>query len=133
MKKKNKKLTHTFRHLDGPWCDVDYKMLHACFDFLCDFVEKENGLLNLMYQYDYWRKLDSKECLLMGMSREQARERARTSKVYWDEARKLYKWWTTCFIPENEAGTWSILNKDQADFENKQLIRLINIRLTLWT
>lgn len=34
-------LTHTFRKLEDDWHDVDRKMLHACFDFFCDYVEKE--------------------------------------------------------------------------------------------
>ena len=133
MKKKNKKLTHTFRHLEGPWCDVDYKMLHACFDFLCDFVEKEKGLEMLEYQYDYWRKLNAKERLLMGMTREQGRKQAKQAKFHWEETRGLYDWWTKIFIPLNESGSYLGMSKAETDFENKQLIRLINIRLTLWT
>ena len=48
------------------WIDKDIIMLHACFQLLVDFVEKENGLTHCNYEHH---------------------------KIFIDECRELYNWW----------------------------------------
>lgn len=48
------------------WIDRDYLMLHACFQILTDFIEKENGDSNCDYE---------------------------ENKEFVDEVRFLYDWW----------------------------------------
>lgn len=48
------------------WCDRDFIMLHACFQILKDFVEKEKGDEHCNYEYH---------------------------KEFVDEVRFLYNWW----------------------------------------
>lgn len=48
------------------WVDMDIVMLHACFQMFADFVEKEDGLNHVNYEY-------YKEII--------------------DELSVLYKWW----------------------------------------
>lgn len=52
------------------WIDRDIIMLHACFQILVDWVEKENGLTDSNYEvyketigelkrlYDWWKSVD---------------------------------------------------------------------------
>lgn len=48
------------------WCDKDEIMLHACFQLLVDYIEKEKGDTHCNYE---------------------------THKKFIDEIRFLYKWW----------------------------------------
>ena len=89
--------------LNGDWRDKDSILLHACFQILKDFVEKED--------------------LVLGNTDWNADERNRLAKTEIDE---LYKWWisyTESDIPE----------EDNFELENSMLIRLIKIRWALWT
>lgn len=42
---------HTLQSEEDGWVDKDMIMLHACFQLLTDFVEKENGLEHTNYEY----------------------------------------------------------------------------------
>lgn len=42
---------HTLESTKNAWVDKDVIMIHACFQLLTDFVEKENGLEHSNYEY----------------------------------------------------------------------------------
>lgn len=132
-KRDRKHLIHRFRHLYGTFHDVDYRILHACFDFLCDFVEKEKGLEVLKYQWTYWNTMPAKERKNMGCIVGQTKKRANECWKIWDEATALYNWWNDEFLPANKKGDWDMPGSNDSKIENKQLIRLIKIRKYLWT
>jgi len=59
----------TLNEAKKSWVDRDMIMLHACFQLLTDFIEKENGLEHINYEihkeiideakylYDWWKSL----------------------------------------------------------------------------
>ena len=89
--------------LSDDWRDKDSVMLHACFQLLKDFVEKEDiGHLRTEWNAD---------------------ERHITAKA---EIDALYNWWMS-YPESNKQGN------DNHELENTMLHRLINIRWALWT
>lgn len=94
------------------WYDADEVILHASFQALVDFIEKENPSEN--------RKYDPEK---------EAIEHQR-----WNEIRMLYKWWTKERIKE-----WGLVVNgvaSESDFDDKctrMLLRLVQIRQWLWT
>ncbi len=86
------------------WRDKDSVILHASFQLLKDFVEKEDCDV----QETDW----------------DADERLRSAKVEIDE---LYRWWLS-YIK-----THSLDDEGDYELENDMLIRLIKVRWALWT
>jgi hypothetical protein len=89
--------------LSEEWRDKDSVMLHACFQLLKDFVEKEDvGHMRNNWNMD---------------------EEHKAAKTEIDE---LYNWWLSYSEP-------AVKTVDIIEQENAMLIRLINVRWTLWT
>lgn len=80
------------------WRDRDTIMLHACFQILKDFIEKEKGDEHISYE---------------------------SHKDFVDELRFLYNWWL------ERSKRWGSDKQDEED--NEMLLRLMKIRLSLWT
>lgn len=134
-KKVNKKeapTVHKFRHLRG-WSDVDFKMLHACFDFLCDFVEKEKGQESLDYQVKAMNDLSLSERMNQYRNKNTFNSIRRKARHNANECRYLYNWWTTDYIPKWKANMWDGLSSPQREIEQKMFLRLIRLRRVLWT
>ena len=94
--------------INADWCDKDIVMLHACFQLLTDFVEKEIAKDRTDWEYDENNKSARKEI---------------------DE---LYSWWKQR-ITEDEAGKVNpIGNEGQYETDNEMLIRLIKVRKYMW-
>ena len=100
MEPSNKLIIDT---LTEEWHDKDSVMLHACFQLLKDFVEKED----VQHMKNNWN----------------ADEKHNTAKKEIDE---LYNWWAS--YAES-----SVPDEDSYDLENSMLIRLIKVRWALWT
>lgn len=88
--------------LTDEWRDKDTVMLHACFQLLKDFIEKEE--------------------LPNGNADWNADEKHSTAKA---EIDKLYNWW----VSYSEI---DIPNEENYELESQMLIRLIKIRWALW-
>lgn len=95
--------------MDGDWCYKDLVLLHACFQLLTDFVEKENINETCDWQWD---------------------ENHRNAKNEIDE---LYNWWKIRADLESRVIMDSIEDEQQYVKDNERLVRLINIRKYLWT
>jgi len=96
--------------LDEGWCDKDHVLLHACFQLLVDFVEKE------MRPQDYpdW----------------EATVKTRSAKK---EIEALYAWWQD-WKHEGSDKTSSFREDEERYYkENEMLKRLIDVRMYLWT
>lgn len=97
--------------LNEGWCDKDHVLLHACFQLLSDFVEKEMRAHN----YPDWN----------------ATTESRHAKK---EIEALYEWWQqrkndTIMDKSTSSGEdLAIYAKD-----NEMLKRLVDIRMHLWT
>jgi len=89
--------------LSKEWRDKDSVMLHACFQLLKDFVEKED----IEYMRNDW----------------DADEKHVAAKA---EIDKLYNWW-------GSYSESLLLGDEDYELENTMLCRLINIRWALWT
>lgn len=95
--------------LPPTWCDRDHLMLHACFQILTDFVEKEEP----------WEFSASKEAMLEAYADcDWKHERVED----WQELRELYQWWKQ----REETG-------EKYDADCLMLGRLIKHRRYLWT
>jgi hypothetical protein len=95
--------------IDSDWCDKDQVMLHACFQLLTDFVEKEN--INDITDWEW-------------------HEDHKTAKKEIDE---LYSWWKERIIKDAEGKVDPIWGEGQYDLDNEMLIRLVKVRKYLWT
>ena len=89
--------------LDKGWRDADSLLLHACFQILIDFVEKEQAFeCHVDWDNDRKHSLAKKEIL------------------------ELYNWWKI----HHELGIPAV---EAHQRENVMLKRLIDIRWALWT
>ncbi len=135
---KKKKLepftVHKFRYLRG-WSDVDFKILHACFNFLEDFVEKEKGLENLKSQYDLYRDMSTQDRKDWNIQTKQEHKNLLIkTKQEHDEVETLYNWWKKEYVPLWKKGGWNgLYNKENEMKEQEMLVRLVVIRRVLWT
>ena len=109
--------------LSPGYYDTDHLMLHACFNLLKDFVEKElNGVKSL----EYWAGVsDWKKAGFHSK-----KELTRLQQKY-KECKDLYLWWTT-IRSNRKPGGWEKEIEDNKEDE-KMLIRLMKVRQTLWT
>ena len=89
--------------LSKDWCDKDVVILHACFQILRDFVEKEDWL-----GFVDWEHTDE-------------------TKKAKAEIQFLYDWWLKRVEVEDD------LDEKQYTEDNLMLKRLIDIRQHLWT
>ena len=92
------------RTLGEGWCDKDHVLLHACFQLLTDFVEKEM-LANAYPDWNYDEEIKN------------ARK----------EIEELYNWWQE-YRDKDESFDYVHYLK-----ENEMLKRLIDVRMYLWT
>jgi len=117
---------------DFGWCDVDHRMLYACFALLKFFVEREAGLDMLRHQGSAIRELTDDQW--GGTSEEREAEAVRRDYIY-NEVRELYQWWTVDRAKEINADAASGFEKidELYEKETKQLLRLVVIRSGLWT
>jgi len=103
-------------------------MLHACFDFLCDYAEKEDpGFENLEYQWLCRKNQDSVEDGFTYTQKD-----INDAKRVYDEAVELYYWWQST-LPARKNGDWDSVDGHDAEVDDANLIRLIKIRRYLWT
>lgn len=86
------------------WCDKDVVILHACFQLLKDFVEKEKEIIEQIDWEDTKGKKEAKK-----------------------EIDLLYNWWLERSQREND------LDQNQYDEDNQMLKRLIDVRQHLWS
>lgn len=91
------------------WADKDTVILHACFQLLTDFVEKEN-IDNVPHSWTNDEK----------------------SKNARKEIDTLYKWWKSYLSKIRKGEIDSIKENEIYKLENEMLIRLISIRHYLW-
>ncbi len=96
--------------LDDGWCDKDHVLLHACFQLLVDFVEKEM----LPQDYPDW---------------EATPETSNARK----EIEALYTWWQEWKKEESNKSTSFREDEKRYHKENEMLKRLIDVRMFLWT
>jgi len=90
--------------LSDEWRDKDSVMLHACFQLLKDFVEKED----IHHRKNNWN----------------ADEKHIAAKSEIDE---LYNWWIKYSESDN------VSDNEKYIVENTMLVRLINVRWVMWT
>lgn len=125
----------------GQWCDLDMRILHACFEGLVDYVEVElghegpyrdpqRGLDHLKWAkaliYDEsWGYRPDSECYGKPAFHAEAAK----------EAEILYRWWKA--RPDRE---WAETVNEELNLEeqwrvedNDMLIRLMGVRESLWT
>lgn len=89
--------------LDGGWVDKDIVMLHACFQLLIDYIEKEEKTVPTDW--------------------DQSPEfQAAKTEIHF-----LYEWWKNRPQETNE------LDRRQFEIDSEMLIRLIKVRGYLWT
>ena len=97
--------------LDEGWCDKDHVLLHACFQLLSDFVEKEMQVQD----YPDWN----------------ASVESRNARK---EIEELYAWWQQRKNDEiMERSTSSGEDRGIYTKDNAMLKRLVEIRMHLWT
>ena len=115
-----------YRNLTPGWHDVDTRILHACFDLFCDFVEQEKGLENLKFQID-WDGVDTR------YPDPRSPEQIQDAKDTYETAKELYDWWQKK-IKDPEGQWWHHPNGDTVfKDEAYHLMQLMRIRDSLWT
>lgn len=89
--------------LSKAWADKDIVMLHACFQLLTDYVEKEETMVPTDW------------------------EQSPEFQAAKDEIDFLYDWWRSRSEDTDE------LEREQFEIDSEMLIRLVKIRRFLWT
>lgn len=121
---------HKFHRLSPGWHDVDYKILHACFDFLVEYVEKEKGLETLKFQYT-WLEKDGLFSLEEAKESGYTYEDYQRAKEIYTEIKALYDWWKS--LTNSDIEDLEFFSKENSELCTNQLIRLIKMRRFLWT
>jgi hypothetical protein len=120
--------------------DKDHQMIHACFQLLTDFVEREKGIEGIE---DLKKKIETESDPDM----KSLMERQHKDDI---EIQELYNWWKNVYLnrkdpdyngPKNydtpEFAEWSkAYSKWESDCsaeDEAQLIRLMKVRTSLWT
>lgn len=120
--------------LSNGWCDKDHVLLHACFQLLSDFVEKEMP----KYPFINWNiPVDKMNFVIRdihfnaGNTDEVNSADTRNVKIEFEE---LYAWWQE-WKKKEEIKKNSTFEEDHADYliENEMLKRLIDLRMYMWT
>ena len=120
--------------LDKGWCDKDHVLLHACFQLLTDFVEKEMP----KYPHINWnvpvnnRNFVIKE-IAFNADNAEGTDAAGTRDMR-KEFGELYNWWQK-WKKKKAANRKSSFEEDHADYlkENEMLKKLIDVRMYMWT
>lgn len=138
------------RTLPPTWCDRDRLLLHAAFQVLTDFVERERPWeLYEVEQSPDWEKRSGgrlagpsavfetvrSRYLGIGHDEEDARERA----AAWREVALLYFWWKARVTVEDDDGfdengeySWDAEERKNEE-DTEMLCRLAKVRRVLWT
>lgn len=98
------------RSLPPTWCDRDYLLLHAAFQILTDFIEKEEP----------WEFAATPDELRESYSEDRMRD--------WERIRLLYRWWKVR-VKEDD---WADVDAQRKE-DNAMLHRLVNLRGYFWT
>lgn len=100
------------KSLSKGWRDKDHLLLHACFQLLNDFIQKE---MLPMDKYLDWNGTEETR---------KARNEIEELNVWWQEWKKTDRGHKTTSSEE-----------DHADYlkENEMLKRLIDVRMYMWT
>ena len=101
------------KKLPPTWCDRDYVLLHAAFQCLTDFIEREQP----------WQFKASDDEIRKAY--EDCGVRAEREVRDWEELRSLYNWWKEY----DEASPNSV----QYEESTKKLHKLVDLRGYLWT
>jgi len=128
----------------GQWCDREYLILHACFQILSDFFEKELDTCTHVHTDIGWRKrLREAQRIKDPMERRSTIDCIRGNAAVYGELRKLLKWWKNYDRLRNEAMAKTLKLKRFSrgkhplekfeEQEQKNLLRLIALRRYLWT
>lgn len=121
---------HKFHKLAPGWHDVDYKMLHACFDLLVEFVEKEKGLEILKLQYTHIEE-NGEFCPSKVPDEFYSIENYNRAKEIYNEVKELYDWWKP--LTAEQIDDMEFFTSKDVNLCTDQLIRLIKVRKYLWT
>jgi hypothetical protein len=118
---------------DG-WRDKDRVLLHACFQLLSDFVEKE---MPKFPSINWNVSPDLTNTVIKGIQFDQNTTDENTSANTRDikkEFEELYAWWQE-WKKRGVAERKSTFEEDHADYlkENEMLKRLIDLRMYMWT
>ena len=118
---------------DG-WRDKDHVLLHACFQLLSDFVEKEMPefpYINWNVSTDMTNAVQKGIQFDPGTTDESVSANTRNIKKEFEE---LYAWWQE-WKKKEETKKNSTFEEDHADYlkENEMLKRLIDVRMYMWT
>lgn len=135
------------RSLPPTWCDRDRLLLHAAFQVLVDFVEKERpwelyqGALPDGTEFEHSSPLGPTavyelvlaKYIKFGHDKEDASERAEV----WQEIVLLYFWWrvrVTAAEDSDDVLEWP-LDEESTDYgrDTEMLCRLAKVRKCLWT
>jgi hypothetical protein len=76
---------------EAPWQDRDYIMVHASFQILVDFVEKEDGLnvwgnseaVDLKGLYDWWKNIEPEYDLVCDEAQEKLELLIKNRRLLW--------------------------------------------------
>jgi hypothetical protein len=120
--------------LGNGWCDKDHVLLHACFQLLSDFVEKE------MPNYPHINWHIPADTMNFAMREIQfdtgnaGKDTAAGTRDIKKEFEELHAWWQEWKRKETEGKEYSF-EEQQENYlqENEMLKRLIDLRCYLWT
>lgn len=127
----------------GEYHDLRERLLYGCMEALVDFVEVEKAWMAFIGDDDNKIKLDlhgrNTEAGLGYLDWEMALTDSPNQAAAAKEVAELYHWWKVDrparpdpFDPNNY-GSWILIEDAQDEEDNAMLIRLMTIRLSLWT
>lgn len=105
------------RRLGPTWCDRDHLLVHAVFQILTDFIDKEKP----------WQFEASDKEIIDAYSGDGFGDMtyASTELANWTELKRLYFWWKGFDPMDDYHGSWDTITEN--------MVRVIRLRKYLWT
>jgi hypothetical protein len=112
---------------ESQWLDRDLILLHAAFQVLVDFVEKEKPYETALFASCAWDDQPVPEAEMSGVSMEHAEKQLDE----WKRLFALYRWWKDSRLVQEEEEDFA--DRQPYDEDTKKLGELVRLREHLWT
>lgn len=119
---------------DTPWIEYDVMILHTVFELFVDFCENDYTISKLEEWTSYIPNLEEETEMDIASCSKQQEWAKEVLEIYkWVKLRQQYLYPVDGVKPGDNLAIWYLADEDtQVAKENEMLIKIINMRSSLW-